>query len=62
MYFENTRPVDEYYKEQAAKGVKYADAAAKLRAVDVYFAPFHDVTLLVDDEGNRYESMYNIGD
>jgi hypothetical protein len=60
--FENAKPVDQYYKEQAAKGIRYGDASMKLKQVDYIMAAYGDWNLYQDEDGNLWEEYFSIGD
>ena len=52
----------EYFKEQEKKGVRFVDALAKLKRIDYAMAAYGDWYLYEDDEGNRWQEYFSIGD
>lgn len=60
--FKDAKPVDKYYQEQSARGVKFADASRKLRLIDHKCAAYGDWNLYEDEDGNRWEEYFSIGD
>lgn len=60
--FENAKPVDKYYREQAEKGIRFIDASEKLKLVDHVMAAYGDWNLYRDDDGNLWEEYFSIGD
>ena len=60
--FKNAKSVDQYYRLQAAKGVRYGDASMKLKLIESYFAAYGDWNLYQDEDGNLWEEYFSIGD
>ena len=60
--FKNAKPVDQYYREQAAKGIRYGDASMKLKLIESCFAAYGDWNLYQDEDGNLWEEYFSIGD
>ena len=58
----NAKPLDEYYKDQSKKGIKFSDASKKLKLVDYFMAEYGDWSLYEDDEGNLWQDYFSIGD
>ena len=56
------RDVSEYYKEQSKKGVKFAEASMKLKRIDYVMAAYGDWYLYEDEDGNRWQDYFSIGD
>ena len=60
--FKDAKPISQYYDAGRKAGKTYIEMQKRLKVIERYQAEYGDWTLYEDDEGNRWEDYFSIGD